>query len=98
MAKYTLTLLIGAITGCFAYLIGASVKFGIETKLEITDWMMFNFGLAWGFASHAAISITLVMGASCLVSLPLRVATCRNLHHTQLFTPPSRVAITQRDT
>eukprot|EP00240_Pyramimonas_obovata_P013543 CAMPEP_0118958988 /NCGR_PEP_ID=MMETSP1169-20130426/62902_1 /TAXON_ID=36882 /ORGANISM="Pyramimonas obovata, Strain CCMP722" /LENGTH=230 /DNA_ID=CAMNT_0006907115 /DNA_START=418 /DNA_END=1107 /DNA_ORIENTATION=+ len=67
IAKYTITLLIGAITGCFAYIIGTSVKNGMEAKLEIVDWMMFNFGLAWGFATHAAISITLVMGASCLV-------------------------------
>ena len=75
IAKYGLTLFIGAVTGLLAFLVQTMVKNGTESKLQSTEWMMNNFGLAWGFATHTAISVSLVLIASCLVRRrpPLRV-------------------------
>lgn len=67
IAKYGLTLFIGALTGVLAFIVQKTVKSGTETKLQSTEWMLDNFGLALGFATHTSISVSLVLIASCLV-------------------------------
>jgi hypothetical protein len=89
IAKYGLTLFIGAVTGVLAFIVQKTVKSGTETKLQYTEMMLNNFGLALGFATHTSISVSLVLIASCLVRRARHTHTLPRTAAVDLLYSPS---------